>query len=167
MSERRSVWQVIPTAGRVIAVLVYVCLAMVLWQAAINVDPKMRQWPAVGKILFAAGIPIVAAGIVLLWSYIYGDAKRRGMRAIVWLLLAMFVPNMVGVILYFLFRDPIVSECPACGGAARETFTYCPKCGAVLAPACPQCHRTIQTVWANCAWCGAKLGTPPPTAVAR
>src|SRR6185295_14796327 len=45
---------------------------------------------------------------LLLVGYIYGDAKRRGMRAGLWAALAFFIPNMIGIILYFILRSPLL-----------------------------------------------------------
>ena len=37
-------------------------------------------------------------------GYIYADAKRRGMNALLWTLLAMLLPKPIGFIAYFLLR---------------------------------------------------------------
>src|SRR5689334_7978501 len=55
----------------------------------------------------AVAIPLalLVGTFVVLWllamGYIYADAKSRGMPPVLWLLIALVVPNMVGFILYF------------------------------------------------------------------
>ena len=44
-------------------------------------------------------------------SYIYGDSKRRGMRPVLWTLIAAFVPNAIGFIVYFILRESILQPC--------------------------------------------------------
>lgn len=36
--------------------------------------------------------------------YVYRDAKRRKMNAIVWTLITLFVPSLVGFVIYLLVR---------------------------------------------------------------
>jgi hypothetical protein len=105
-------------------------------------------------ILLVAGI---LAGFIALFVYIYGDARRRNMNAALWTLLAIFAPSGIGIILYFLLREPLAAHCTKCGSPADARFAFCPRCGAGLTPACPQCHRVPQTGWSHCAHCGARL----------
>ncbi len=53
------------------------------------------------------GMPLFV--LVLLIGYVYADAKRRGMRYVMWTLLAIFIPNAIGIILYFVMRDPLLA----------------------------------------------------------
>jgi RNA polymerase subunit RPABC4/transcription elongation factor Spt4 len=106
-------------------------------------------------------LPIVPsfalAGWTLVIGYVYGDARRRGMRYVMWTLLAIFVPNGIGVILYFILREPMPGYCSKCGASTKQGHAFCPVCGAGILPACAQCHRAGQPGWSHCAWCGAKL----------
>ena len=52
-------------------------------------------------------LPMFLAGYTLLIGYIYGDARRRGMRYVMWTLLAIFLFNGIGIILYFILREPL------------------------------------------------------------
>jgi hypothetical protein len=60
-------------------------------------------------------LPMILAGYTLLIGYIYGDARRRGMRYVMWTLLAIFLFNGIGVILYFILREPLQVYCSRCG----------------------------------------------------
>jgi hypothetical protein len=104
--------------------------------------------------LFIAAI-IFTYGFLV--SYVYGDAKRRGMRHVIWTLVAAFGPNALGFIAYFLLREPLLQPCAACGATARRDFAFCPQCGSPLPRVCPSCRRPVEPIWPHCAHCGQKL----------
>lgn len=103
----------------------------------------------------AMGLFIFVYGFLV--SYVYGDAKRRGMRHGLWALVAACVPNALGFIAYFLLREPLLQPCRACGATARRDLAFCPRCGAPLPGACPACRRPVETAWSHCAHCGTKI----------
>jgi len=93
----------------------------------------------------------------LLIGYIYGDARRRGMRAGLWVLLAIFIPNAIGILLYFILREPLLVKCPQCGAGVKAAFPFCPDCGASLGAVCPSCKSAVENGWTHCARCGKEL----------
>jgi lipid-A-disaccharide synthase-like uncharacterized protein len=93
----------------------------------------------------------------LLVGYVYGDAKRRGMRYVLWTLLAIFIPNAIGFILYFIMRDPVMRNCLKCGALVSSKHSFCQSCGAALTNVCPQCRKTVEPGWSHCTNCGAGL----------
>lgn len=92
--------------------------------------------------------------LILLVGYIYGDARRRGMRPVLWALLAFFIPNAIGIILYFILREPLLVNCPKCGAGTKSAFPFCPSCGSSLADTCPSCRSAIESGWSHCPRCG-------------
>ena len=65
----------------------------------------------------------LAAGLggvcyLLLIGYINRDAKRRGMSPTLWTIMAVIIPNALGIILYFLLRQ-------ARSSVARNAATRC------------------------------------------
>jgi hypothetical protein len=102
-------------------------------------------------------LPVLVAYIALI-CYIYQDAGRRGMQQVLWTLLALFVPSGIGVVLYFILRQPLLVYCAYCRTAIQPGLAYCPRCGHTLAATCPQCRRVCQAGWSHCGWCGAALG---------
>ncbi len=102
------------------------------------------------------GTLILFAWVVLI-GYINADARRRGMRYVMWTLLAIFIPNFIGAILYFVLRDPLLVSCKKCWARCRANFAFCPECGAELSPSCPACKRTVEPGWNRCAYCGKEL----------
>ncbi|HLW55106.1 MAG TPA: zinc ribbon domain-containing protein [Candidatus Angelobacter sp.] len=156
--------RIIPRFCWVLAVVVWVCVFFMLMFVAVPGDAKMRVWPLAGQVAFCIWPGILVGIFVLLICYINADARRRGMRHVMWTLLAIFVPNSIGIILYFVFRDPLLARCPKCGTQGRANFAFCPQCGTQLAPACPGCKRNVESGWQRCPYCGTGLGTAPPLA---
>ena len=56
---------------------------------------------------FGSTFGVFTAAFFLALGYIYGDAKRRQMPAWAWVTAACFIPNLIGFILYFVFRRPL------------------------------------------------------------
>ena len=164
MSRFSDELRIIPRTAWAIAVLAYVALTACLLQVAIPHDPKLSHWPSEWQLLFGAGIPLILFVYILLIGYVNGDARRRGMRYVLWTFLAALISNGIGIILYFVLREPLLVSCGKCGASGRANFTFCPKCGAELSPACPQCRRPVERGWTNCAHCGAKTGLGGKTA---
>ena len=162
MSRFSKEMSIIPTPARVIAALVYV-LASVGFFALFHFAPKpdMPMAAAWALTIFA---PIPITIWILLIGYVNADAKRRGMRYVMWTLLAIFIPNAIGIIVYFILREPVMKPCPHCSQIVKPGFAFCPNCGYNLAPACPNCRRAVEPGWRNCAACGAPLSSVPGVA---
>ena len=154
MNSSQPKASVIPTVVYVIAGIVSVCGYLVMRYAAIPSDPKSASWPEGGKFLLSVVVPLVVAGWILLIGYIYGDSKRRLMRGWLWVLLAIFIPNAIGIILYFILRDPLPFYCSHCGASVNAKFTFCPNCATPLRPTCTQCGKGLERGWAHCPHCG-------------
>ena len=111
----------------------------------------------------AAMVPLAILGgtalgcCVMLIAYINRDAARRGMSPLAWTLLAIFVPNALGIVLYFVLRKPRIATCPQCGNALQPGFNFCPRCDYKLSPNCPQCQRVVGVNDVYCPYCGTSL----------
>ena len=154
--------RIIPRTAWAIALLAYGCLFWLLMFVAMPNDRKLSNWPLVDQIAFSAGIPLFLLAAILLIGYINADARRRGMRYVMWTLLAIFLPNSLGIILYFVLRDPLPVRCGKCGAPGRPNFTFCPTCGAQLSAACPACKRAVEPGWKRCPYCGTGLNQRVP-----
>ena len=95
--------------------------------------------------------------VILLYGYVYRDAQRRGMNAVGWLLVVIFIPNAIGFIIYFLMRSDIVGKCPQCGNPVKDGFNFCPKCHFALSPVCPHCRRPVSSSDIYCPYCGNEI----------
>ena len=148
----------------IIAGLCWAGFFSVLFFFALPSDHQMRYWPIAGRFAFSVWPGMLVAAVVLLAGYINADARRRGMRYVMWTLLALFLPNAIGVILYFVFRDPVLARCGKCGAQGRVNFAFCPQCGTQLAAACPGCKRSVEPDWKSCPYCGNPLARGTPVA---
>jgi hypothetical protein len=157
MNRLRQELKIIPLAVWMIALLMYLGFVVLAWLVLIPQDPKLSPWPSFAKVLFSLGMPLILAVLVLLIGYVYADARRRCMRYVLWTLLAIFIPNAIGIILYFILRDPLPHPCPKCRVAVAARFAYCPACGTAVAQTCPECRRSVELGWSHCAYCGASL----------
>ncbi|MFZ0640325.1 MAG: zinc ribbon domain-containing protein [Candidatus Acidiferrales bacterium] len=160
MSFRKEL-HVIPRTAWIVACLCYAGLATLIW-FLIPTDHGihgMATWPLAGQLAFNFLIPVIPLIVILFYGYIYGDAKRRGMRYVLWTLLAIFVPYIIGILLYFILRDPLPADCPSCHSPVLAKFTFCPNCGASVRPVCPQCGKTLDPAWTNCGYCGTRVPT--------
>ena len=91
--------RVIPLGGWIAAGIVFL-----LGFLGFAISFADRHAPVPAKILIPILIPLAMAGYTLLIGYIYGDARRRGMRYVMWTLLAIFLFNGIGIILYFILH---------------------------------------------------------------
>lgn len=113
----------------------------------------------------AAGAALFPSIVLMLFGYVNRDAKRRGMNSTLWTLLAIFVPYGIGLIIYFLMREPLPYNCPGCGATVNARFNFCPDCKYNLRPSCPQCKREVRLQDHYCPYCAqelAKAQSPAP-----
>ena len=157
MSRFRQELNLVPKPVWGIAGCVWLCFFLLMMLVPFRLDPEASTWPLAGKLAVSVLPGVTLFALVLLIGYVYADARRRGMRYVMWTLLAIFIPNAIGIILYFILRDPLLAPCAQCGTPGRAGFAFCPSCGAALARACPQCRRAVEPGWSHCVHCGAAL----------
>ncbi len=134
-------------------------IAFVAAQVVFNGGPL---WPSGAPPAWCRAVLGLLAGIgggcfLLLIGYINRDAKRRGMSPVLWTIMAVIIPNLLGIILFFLLRQPLGSTCPHCGNAVQTGFNFCPRCNHKLSPSCPQCQRLVSVNDVYCPYCGTAL----------
>lgn len=154
-------WALVPTGARWTAALV--ALAFTALMAGIFLLPALAERDMRAFLILSPFFLLTLLGAVpiaiyvLLLGYVWGDARHRGMKHVLWTLLALFIPYAVGVILYFLLREPVPVPCPSCTTPARKGHAYCANCGTAVRTACPQCRQPVDAGWRNCASCGQAL----------
>jgi hypothetical protein len=82
---------------------------------------------------FGVGLCLLYGTLIALWllavGYVYGDAQRRTMRSVLWVLVTVFSPNCLGFLFYFALRQPIAAICTNCGQQISGTARFCSWCG--------------------------------------
>jgi len=164
MNENKSTFRtelsVIPEFGWFLAFAIAICGAIAVFFAA----GRARTIPRAAVPFFVLLCAAFIICWVLLLSYVNRDAARRGMSPTLWTLISLFVPNLIGFILFFMLRKPLPKECPGCGFTVNDSFRFCPRCRYALAPVCPSCGQPIKNEYVCCPYCGQQTAPPstPP-----
>jgi hypothetical protein len=151
--------RVIPTWAWVLAGVAFVG-TQVAFDLFIGREPGAP--PRWARPLLGLLVGLVVSCYLLLIGYINRDAKRRGMSPVLWTIVAIIIPNALGIILYFVLRQPLRMTCPQCGHAVQSGFSFCPQCSYKLGTTCPQCQRAVGLNDVYCAYCGTCLRGAPP-----
>lgn len=107
-------------------------------------------------ILFIFGFMFVIP--IVIGVFVYRDASARGMNALLWTLVAMLVPSLIGVIIYLIVRENYSAlSCANCGERVEPGFTTCPSCGNALKEKCPSCGSAVEPHYKVCPSCSAEL----------
>jgi RNA polymerase subunit RPABC4/transcription elongation factor Spt4 len=137
-----------------IAALVLVAM-VVLFVAVMGRDHDAPS-VAVRLLLGIVGGTLLGCYVVLI-GYVNRDAGRRSMSRLLWTLIAIFVPNGLGIVLYFILRKPRATNCSQCGAEVEPGFSFCPRCRNRLQPVCPHCQRSVGSGDKFCPYCGGAL----------
>jgi len=128
---RAATRKILPRAAMVIA-----ALAIPIWVAYFASSQGRSLLASKGflstmpdALWFGLTFGVFTAAFFLALGYIYGDARRRQMPAWAWVIAAALIPNLIGFILYFLFRAPLLGSCSSCGKAIRAGEAFCSHCG--------------------------------------
>ncbi len=155
MSRFRDEFDVISPTGRLVAACVWVAFVVALSILFAYSAPNDPPLPV--RIVMLVLVPLPMTAWALLVAYIDADARRRGMPHVMWTLLAIFIPSAIGIILYFVLREPLLRQCANCGRQMPSTFTFCPGCGAAAGLVCAHCQRPAEVGWQVCPYCGTRL----------
>ena len=72
---------------------------------------NLLMWPMLAIVLLLCCLP------VLIGVYVYRDAKSRGMNAVLWTLIALLAPTLIGLLIYLLVRGSYSNlRCALCAG---------------------------------------------------
>jgi len=123
----------------------------------VHLYTPLKGEPLIEVMGAAAAMALGLDIFLLFFAYVNRDAKRRGMNSTLWTLLAIFVPYLIGVVIYFLMREPLPYSCPQCGTTVSARFNFCPQCNCKLHPACPKCQHSIHAGDKYCPNCAFEL----------
>ena len=128
----------VPKAVRIAACAIVCCAVLIGVVLGITLRPvHCPTAPHALNGLSGLGMGLLAGTLAAIWllclGYVYADARRRAMPAVVWTLIAMMVPNLLGFLFYFALRRPLASPCPKCGHAIAPEQRFCAWCGFEIA----------------------------------
>lgn len=146
--------KIVPSWAWALATIVFIAAQ---WFFNLELAHQHDAPPAWSRPLLGLLAGIGGGCLLLLIGYINRDAKRRGMSPTLWTLVAIFIPNGLGGLLYFVLRQPLSSACPQCGTAVQSGFNFCPRCSHKLSPTCPQCQHVVAATDVFCPYCGTPL----------
>ncbi len=121
-------------------------------------SPSDRHPVILALMLLASGLGITALlAAIGMWVYVYRDSGRRGMNQLAWTLIAIFTPNLLGVVIYLIARKPLLVACPNCRAQVEAQLVHCPGCGHLLKRKCPSCNAVLEGAFRYCGACGAPV----------
>ncbi|MGC1782950.1 MAG: hypothetical protein WA708_10565 [Acidobacteriaceae bacterium] len=124
----RSGWRLIPRAACFLAAAVLIAVPPAVHAVFIH----NHEHGFAFSLWVCLLLGVLEAGYVLFAGYVYGDARRRGMNAVAWTVVAVVIPNLIGFLLYFVLRKAVSLPCPQCGQGAAPRAAFCSACGCQL-----------------------------------
>ena len=101
---------------------------------------------------------LIFAIMYLIGRFVFNDSKQKGMDPWLWTAVAIFIPNLIGLIIYLAVRNSYTEKiCTNCKNPVDENFINCPFCGYKLKNNCNSCGCAVEPVWNICPKCGDKL----------
>jgi hypothetical protein len=128
----------VPKALRIAACAIVCCAVLIGVVLGITLRPvHCPTAPHALNGLTGLGMGLLAGTLAAIWllclGYVYADARRRAMPAVLWTLIAIMVPNLLGFLFYFALRRPLLAPCPKCGHAIAPEQRFCAWCGNEMA----------------------------------
>lgn len=165
--ENKLIDKKVPVRGLTAFYLLSLCLlwSYFVWDyinaAHIFASPHDRHFFVLGILFFGTGMAMLfLAAIVGAWFYIYHDAGQRGMNQWLWTFIAIFTPNLLGIVIYLILRKPVLTECPGCQARLEPQLLFCPHCGRQFRQKCSACGALVEQGHQFCGSCGANLKAP-------
>ena len=125
----RSFLDVVPVSFKRTALILAVCFGLGGMVVAVVQAMHQALVPAAQGLAFGLLAPLFVSTWVLCLGYVYADARRRAMPPILWTLVAAFIPNLLGFLLYFACRRPVALPCAHCGQPIAADQRFCSWCG--------------------------------------
>jgi len=116
---------------------------------------------------------LIVASLIFLWfllpSWVYLDAKGRGMDSPVrWAILTL-VSLFIGLAVYLILRpeDGVKGVCQSCGRTTNSE-RFCPFCGSpAICEFCPKCGYPTRAEWTYCPNCQSAIQKAQESAPAQ
>ncbi|GAA0182169.1 hypothetical protein SH2C18_45950 [Clostridium sediminicola] len=102
---------------------------------------------------------LIVALLISIGVFVYKDAPKHGMDPLVWTLISILVPNLIGFIIYLVVRssNKDTHKCPNCNNTVKNDYVKCPYCGTMLKNTCSNCGKAVQNDWDSCPYCSSQI----------
>lgn len=140
--------------GLTVMVVISIGVAMAALVFAAKEDPF---FPKFMLILFPSIFVFIGLIFGAIGVFVYRDAASRGLNAWMWVTIVVFVPNLLGLIIYLIMRGNHTKACLNCGKPVSPEFNNCPFCGSSQRSACPGCGHGVSPEWKVCPHCKHEL----------
>jgi len=134
----------------VVIVLLLILLVMTFTQGRPGVSPRL-------SLMLLPLFILIPAYIIIVGRLVYMDAAKRGLDPWLWATVAVFVPNLIGVIIYLIVRQSAKNTCLNCGKKIEKDFKICPYCGHKQEMVCENCNKAVARDWSVCPYCAHPL----------
>ena len=133
----RQLFSVVPKPVRIVAAILVGCapLTGMVLEYCRQTRGHLLHTPIATVCGMGIGVSLglLFSALFALWllavGYVYGDARRRTMRPVLWVLVTILAPNLLGFLFYFALRQPIAAICANCGQKNVGNSHFCSWCG--------------------------------------
>ena len=129
--NRHRFLSVVPRGARIAALITGCCIVLI--GAAVTIANAGDGPAAMLYCLAAALAGVFIATWILCVGFVYADARRRAMRPLLWAVLVIVFPHLLGFLLYFVLRQPLAAFCAHCGQIVSPAQRFCSWCGTAQA----------------------------------
>lgn len=114
-------------------------------------------FPIGAGIFYIVMLLLMLAVFIGIAVFVYKDAAKRNMNRWMWMTIAVFVPNLIGLIIYIIVRSNQQTRCISCGKRLMDDFEVCPFCGNQQNLHCKYCGAKVSREWKVCPYCKNEL----------
>lgn len=114
-------------------------------------------FPIAAGVFYVIMFLLMFAVFIGIGIFVYKDAPKRNMNRWMWMTIAVFVPNLIGLIIYIIVRGNNQSKCINCGRKLMDDFDVCPFCGSPQKLYCKHCGAKVSKDWKICPYCKKDL----------
>lgn len=139
----------------VILVTAFITYMVLKVCSLISSDP---EFPSFMGVFFTLALLFVVGAIAGCAAFVYRDAQKNGMNQWMWVTIATFTPNFIGLVLYFIARSNNYNTiCLNCKGKVKSDMEVCPYCKSNLNKRCDKCGKKVNFDWKLCPYCKSDL----------
>ena len=103
------------------------------------------------------GVVVLAIPIIIGY-YVCRDAKWRSMDAVLWTVVALLAPGLIGLTIYLIVRGNNADLiCPVCEKESSNNYVLCSYCRNPLKACCKNCSTVIDPLRKLCPQCGTEI----------